>query len=94
MGLLVVRVAQRQGPLGDLGERLEGEVPIRDVSDDNLAGVDLVDEELLHLAVSLVLLEVAVDDKHVLVHVSGRLLDLLEEDNHVRGCLDLYASPI
>jgi len=91
VGFLVVRVGQRQRPLGDLSQRLETYVLVRDVGDDDLARVDLVDQELLDLPLGLVFLEITLDDQQVLVDVGVGLLDLFQKDDHVGCSFDLDA---
>lgn len=67
---------------------------VGNVGDNDLASIDLVDEELLHLSVGLVLLEVPMHNQQVLVEGCLRFLNFLQEDNHVGSCLDLNASPL
>ena len=88
-----MRVVERKSTFWDLGQCLEADVLIRDVCENDLAGVDLVDQELLHFTLCLVLLEVPLDNQEILVNAGLCLLDFFEEDYHVRGSLDLNTSP-
>jgi hypothetical protein len=73
---------------------LEADVLVRYICDNDLAGVYFIDEEFLNFTLSLVLLEISMDNQEIFVDVSLGFLDFLQENNHVRGCLDFYASTL
>ena len=78
-----------------LGQRLTLNDLIADVGHDNLALVDLVDQEFSDLILcSLVKLEISLDNYHVSVHADPTLTYLLHKKDHIRGSFDLHTSPL